>query len=963
MQRAFFAFMFNEIIQKKAKAWFNSPDCQIKSVIEYIRNKGELREPQVEAIEIYLFLKIAGQNKPLWQLLSEGFLTEREDLSRLYLTDEAKHIFETSVPARSMFEFVRQQSGNKSNMPSANEKAIAENAAKIDFVEMAKQIFYGVDYADYLFSLPMGAGKTFLMATMMYLDLYFAQNEPDNKLFAHNFLVLIPSGLKSSIIPSLKTIERFEPNWVIPEPTASTLKRLIKFEVLDEAKSAKKSNKAKNPNVQKIARHQPFDTLQGLIMVVNAEKVILDRLELDKQGNLFEKTEDEKDAHANELRNFIGKIPNMQILIDEVHHATADEIKLRQVVNRWNAKGNINSVLGFSGTPYLEKKEKISFADKISFESEQITNTVYYFPLIEGIRTFLKKPLIKSEERGLTSLQIIKKGVEEFREKYGGKVYANGTIAKLAIYCGTIERLETEVYPFLLQIDGIDSSKILKYHKGNKNFPQPTDSELEFKLLDEPASKKEIILLVQVGKEGWDCRSLTGVILSQSRDCPTNMVLQTSCRCLRQVEKDKEETALIWLSKDNADILNKQLAKKQRTSISEINEIRKPTESEKIERHSRLEHLKLPEVEFFQLRVEYDTLTVDGEANPGKKIAAIKPDSFYNQASVLQRDLGNSEDSLRIFYDREKGDYANLNQWLLQISKESFNTVSLSELKQFETELRAIFEAITITENAERFFNDLYDISEINRQIRLAFHARRELQTKSEIIPQSARMLIVEKLKAISKPRYYLPNEKDTETILEIDREGLSTEEKQAKLNADYEKLLEIAKAQGLENLIQRAPSELPATVKYKDRTFHFLPYKFDSGFEKTILEESLRDEYLKNCNLEIYFNGEKDITDFRIACYTENNKYVGKYTPDFLIIQRKDGAIYRVLIVETKGSGFADQEAFKLRRKFVENGFLKMNNEKFGYKKFDYLYLTDADSLADNLDKINRKLKEFFCD
>ena len=37
-------------------------------------------------------------------------------------------------------------------------------------------MFYNVSYADYLISLPMGAGKTYLMAAFIYLDLYFAQN-------------------------------------------------------------------------------------------------------------------------------------------------------------------------------------------------------------------------------------------------------------------------------------------------------------------------------------------------------------------------------------------------------------------------------------------------------------------------------------------------------------------------------------------------------------------------------------------------------------------------------------------------------------------------------------------------------------------------------------------------------------------------------------------------------------------
>lgn len=961
--------MFNEILLNKAKFWLNSPKCKVKSVIEYIRLKGQLREPQIEAIEVYLFLKIAGQNKPLWQLLSEGFFKSEIDLEKLELSVEARKVFEQSVAARSMFEFIRQQNGNTLPTLSKYERVIAENAKTIDFEQGAKEIFYGVNYTDYLFSLPMGAGKTFLMATIMYLDLYFAQTEPDNKLFAHNFLVLIPSGLKSSIIPSLKSIERFDPSWVIPEPTATNLKKLIKFEVLDESKSAKKSNKAKNPNVQKIARHQPFDTLTGLIMVVNAEKVILDRLELTKQQELVEKTEDEKDAQANELRNFIGKIPNLQILIDEVHHATDSDIKLRQVVNKWNNRGNVNSVLGFSGTPYLEKKEKIAFGENINFESEQITNTVYYFPLIEGIKTFLKKPDIKSEEKGLSSLQIIRKGVKEFQEQYSNKIYSDGTNAKLAIYCGTIARLEDEVYPYLTGELRIDSNKILKFHKGNKEYPQPQDSELEFKLLDEPISNKEIILLVQIGKEGWDCRSLTGVILSQAKDCPKNMVLQTSCRCLRQVEKGENESALIWLSNDNAKILDEQLAEKQKTSINEINSLGATKETEKIERHSRLEYLKLPKVDFFQLKVEYDTLTINGKADPKAEITSIKTDDFLNQGIVTQRNLSNTDDITRTVLDEEKSDYsdyADFNRWLFQISKESFGILTLSELRQFESELKTIFDKISFINEGERFFNDFYDLAEINKQIRLAFHTKRKLDTKSEIIPQSANMLIVESLQAIAKSTKLYPTLEEIEQILKFDKDNkdvAAVEEENEKLGKQFLEFLETQGKADLFDAAQFQPKEsYSSAVINKNRTFHFLPYKFDSGLERTIFEESLKDSYLKDCNLEIYFNGEKDITDFRILCYTDKKQYVGRYTPDFLIIQRKDKKIYRALIVETKGSGFAEQTAFKLRRKFVETEFLKMNNDKFGYKKFEYLYLTDADTLPDNLVKLNTKLKDFFC-
>ncbi len=37
------------------------------------------------------------------------------------------------------------------------------------------------------------------MAAFIYLELYFACNEPENPAFAHNFIIFAPSGLKSSV--------------------------------------------------------------------------------------------------------------------------------------------------------------------------------------------------------------------------------------------------------------------------------------------------------------------------------------------------------------------------------------------------------------------------------------------------------------------------------------------------------------------------------------------------------------------------------------------------------------------------------------------------------------------------------------------------------------------------------------------------------------------------------------------
>ena len=49
-----------------------SPDCTIRELIQYIYTQNKMRDAQIEAIKIYLFLKIACGNRPLWKLFSEG---------------------------------------------------------------------------------------------------------------------------------------------------------------------------------------------------------------------------------------------------------------------------------------------------------------------------------------------------------------------------------------------------------------------------------------------------------------------------------------------------------------------------------------------------------------------------------------------------------------------------------------------------------------------------------------------------------------------------------------------------------------------------------------------------------------------------------------------------------------------------------------------------------------------------
>lgn len=948
--------MFYKLIKKKCDEWMTSSDCTIRELIQYIYAQNKMRDAQIEAIKIYLFLKIACGNRPLWKLFSEGCFNSL-DFNTMELTVEARIILTTNKAAAALLEYALLKDKNGNQLAPELEKVIKSQSGRINYEDTFKKIFYGVNYTDYLFSLPMGAGKTYLMAAFIYLDLYFALNEPDNPAFAHNFMVLAPSGLKSSIIPSLRNIQEFDPTWIIPEPTASNLKRMIKFEVLDEQKSAPKSNLVRNPNAQKINNYQPLEDLMGLVAITNAEKVILDRVGENENETLFSQEETVRIRIANELRDIIGCIPHLAVFIDEVHHAADGEIKLRQVVEEWTEKHSFCGVLGFSGTPYLEKAESVTLADSFVIKNTDLSNVVYYYPLIKGVGNFLKVPEVKYADNDMET--IVKNGVKEFLDNYLHTVYANDACAKLAIYCGKIETLEELIYPLVTRMAsdyGLNPTEaILKYHGGNKVYPQPEGAETEFASLDTDFSKIRIVLLVQIGKEGWDCKSLTGVILPQKGVCPTNMVLQTSCRCLRQVIKNADETALIWLNKFNADTLNKQLKQQQNISLQEFNK-GKHQKTIQIERFSRMDRLKVPPIDFYQLKVSYQTLITEEHPNTSQKLA---DESIFTGADVTlihKQDLA-GKNLGHYLAETEMGEYISFRQWLYQIVKESFRTLVLENLKEHEVILKKIFERITLKdEMGNTRYDNRYDHDSIRSLIRRAFVPKRDFSVKEEIVPCEASLLQIERLVSpvfVQDDKPFFPSQEDVKTIVDWDANAQNKV-----LSPEELALIEKMKKMGY-------PMPEP-TDPYPERgqTYHYLPYRFDSGLEREFFKDSVL-PILKSyqSQLEIYFNGDDTLTDFKIDCYKQTGRewrYIGKYVPDFLLLKRnEDGSIHRIIIIETKGEGFAAK--FADRRQFMETEFIHKNNDCFGYERFRFLYLEDTLTKEEREKKTIKAIKDFF--
>jgi superfamily II DNA or RNA helicase len=886
------------------------------------------------------------------------------DVDDIPLSKNMREIFSKKPEAAALYEYSSLINAKNEQVSKKVADEIRTQSNDLDYKAIFKKIFYNVSYTDYLFSLPMGAGKTYLMAAFIYLDLYFASIEPTNTIFAHNFIIFAPSGLKSSVVPSLKTIKNFDPSWIIPDPSASAIKRLIKFEVLDQPKSASKSNRIKNPNVQKIAFHQPLEELIGLVAVTNAEKVILDRI-IEKDGIVLdfkenEDSEDNKYRMANELRDSIGKLPNLSIFIDEVHHAVSDEIKLRSVVNKWMKKGTLNSVIGFSGTPYLEKGEKIIINNELSIAATEISNIVYFYPLIYGIDNFLKRPTVKISD-SKDSLAIVESGIRMFLDQYKDKKYSDGTVAKRGIYCGTIEKLEEQIYPLAESIVseyGLDSTEsILKVHRGNKQYSIPVDSQMEFDILDKAISKIRIILLVQIGKEGWDCKSLTGIILSQEGDCPKNMVLQTSCRCLRQVDKGENETALIYLNDSNSKKLNEQLTQQHHITIRELETFKRDLLID-IRRYDRTEYLHLPDIDFYQLKIEYKTLIIDENINIKNNIDIIEPEEM-NRAMITTQNFNMEINDIGIEYFEERGnEIANYNSWLYTISKESFGFLNVPMLSQYNEKLRYLYKIITYEKNGYRYFSSKYNIALLNKQIRLAFYQKRSFITKEELISHNARLLNIENFSETiqtSNPDEFFPVKNDVERIIDEDSGKSKITEKVLETIESLRQIGKIDLANELEEQYRSYPM--------KDKSFHYLPYHTDSKLEQDFLSEVLQLTCFREKNLEIYYNGDDTLTDFKIKCFRKYGaswKYIGMYIPDFLIINRKENKIHKAIIVETKGQIYANDPKFKEKKIFMKM-FKEKNNEKYGYERFEYLYLEDSLPNNERIRSTINAIEDFF--
>lgn len=517
-----------------------------------------LRQPQFEALEIYVFLKEVCHNRPLYRLFEDWY--------------EKKGVFE----GRTDLGTNRTGQTELFNVVESASKEDKE-AFRAAFTALSR---FQQKYPNYIFALTMGLGKTVLMATCIFYEFLLANKFPASPLYCHNALVFAPD---KTVLQSLQEIQTMDKDRVVPPEYVAQLESNLRFHFLDDSGLA-------------------LSTLDGSafnIVISNTQKVILKRknakpkaaellfqegaaryraLSMNKAyDDLYDfetDIETEQELASNQRFNKLIRLKQLGIYVDEAHHLFGTSLErefatggtgvssLRLTINELaeqleKAGSRVVACYNFTGTPYVK--------------NNLLPEVVYAYGLREAINNkYLKLVQVSSftNIKGHTE-DLVRLAVSEFMEHYGGQRY-EGMLPKMAFFATTIAELQTELRPTVEKVLaelGLPASSVL-VNVGDDKITTNDDLR-EFRLLDTPGSQKQFILLVNKGKEGWNCRSLFSVVLHREPKSKI-FVLQAAMRCLRKIG-DLQAQARVYLSKENYDILDNELRQNFRLTVDELN--------------------------------------------------------------------------------------------------------------------------------------------------------------------------------------------------------------------------------------------------------------------------------------------------------------------------------------------------------------------------------------------------------
>ena len=784
-----------------------------------LNSSAFLRKPQFEALEMYVFIKEFMNNAQVHQMF-ENWSKKRDmfsDASYYTVTRGQMMIGEAQTDEQMQAVFKRM-------------KKVSEN------------------YPNYIYALTMGLGKTILMATCIFYEFLLANKYPKDKRFCHNALVFAPD---KTVLQSLKEIMTFDKSLVVPQEYARVLDANIKIHFLEDTGTTLNTLDDSNFNIiisntQKIIvkkKHKEDSSVEKLFKSSSLLGSIYDEDDFDNDSDLM----------FNQRFQKLCRLSQIGVYVDEAHHMFGKELEkdlrtnsaqtsLRSTINLLaddlTRRGtNVVGCYNYTGTPYVN--------------NQVLPEVVYAYGLKESIVHGYLKEVDVQGYANVKNEEFLANIIKDFWNKYGDKTY-EGLQPKLAIFASRVEEANNEVRPAVERILaelGVPLSKIL-VNVGDSTITSNDDIR-NFQNLDvegTEGSKKQFIILVEKGREGWNCRSLFGVALFRSPKSKV-FVLQATMRCLRKIT-DEQQTASVYLSKENFDTLNDELNKNFNI---EIKDLKDSSGSKKQPYKVRV----LPPPRYLtvkQIKHNY-TLVEHGYSAPiDFQLSELDLEKYQ---AVIYRKEGLAYDKT---VKEENADHLreNTKYSVFSLAAEISRYLNISPILASRILNESVDGAETIVEYVNKYNDILYDV----------------------VIP------------SIFKAMFEIKCDRTTE-----DKKLVLLKEP---VDAGYYEF------KGLPELV--VTSYDGNLAKFAHKSFHADTYCFDSKPEKECFWQYITSSKVK----EVYFTGmfTSNQGDLSIQYYDPESRRIRHYYPDFLALM-EDGSYQ---LIEVKGDNKIDDVVVKAK-------------------------------------------------
>lgn len=548
----------------------------IHEILEFATEDGEagqlryLRRAQFRALETYWYLRLVLETPRIPDLYAKLFLIKKDRREAMGLTHP------------DIVSFIADE-----GLESCLDKVKTDNAFVRQYALESLRESLTLDYASYILALAMGAGKTILMGSIVATEFAMAMEYPDGP-FVQNALIFAPG---KTILSALRELSDVPYDKLLPPRMHKSFAASLKLTFTRDGDKQIPIVWGSNFNV----------------IVTNTEKIRIQKPNVRGNGHqvpLFAGTKVEEQTELANLRlQAVASLPHLAVFSDEAHHTYGQKLlgkwekdkasgelvfkddgikKVRRTIDYLAAETNLIVVINATGTPY--------------FERQPLRDVVVWYGLGEGIRDGVLKELaknIKVFDLGDGEADtLVSSVIEDFVRDYwavslpssGGKA---GAPARLALYFPNIEARDElrGAVESALALRGIGTDTILAVD-GKSN--ESTRRQFEA-VARNPEAPERVLLLVNMGTEGWNCPSLFATALVRKLANSNNFVLQAATRCLRQVPGNKHP-ARVYLTDSNRKTLESQLAETYGTSLKDLD----AQQAERVEREIVLHRPHLP---------------------------------------------------------------------------------------------------------------------------------------------------------------------------------------------------------------------------------------------------------------------------------------------------------------------------------------------------------------------------------